>query len=195
VRFRLYLAAYSNVIGAFKMGDPVAIARAIEESSWDPEHYGYTLAAEVGRSSRDVRSCSRGAVSGGDAMRVTVVGAGYVGATSAVVLAYLGHRVTCLEHDARDWQTGAAGPIRFTNRAGGSPRKGEPAFRRRRERPGVRRCHRRRGRHSHGRAGLPDLSQLDGAAAEISARAREGALVIIRSTVRSGPVTGSRRVH
>lgn len=39
--------AYSNVIGAFKIGDPVAIARAIQESSWDPEHYGYTLAAEV----------------------------------------------------------------------------------------------------------------------------------------------------
>src|SRR5258706_249539 len=32
-------------------------------------------------------------------MRVTVVGAGYVGAVSAAVLAYLGNRVTCIERD------------------------------------------------------------------------------------------------
>ena len=32
-------------------------------------------------------------------MRVIVIGAGYVGATSATVLAYLGHEVTCVERD------------------------------------------------------------------------------------------------
>ena len=32
-------------------------------------------------------------------MNVTVVGAGYVGAISATVLAYLGDRITCVESD------------------------------------------------------------------------------------------------
>ena len=41
-------------------------------------------------------------------MRVIVIGAGYVGATSATVLAYLGHEVTCVERDParlRQWRS------------------------------------------------------------------------------------------
>src|SRR5205814_6689324 len=46
-------------------------------------------------------------------MRVTVIGAGYVGAVSAAVLAYLGHRVTCVEHDVvrcGAWRSGRDPP-------------------------------------------------------------------------------------
>ena len=34
-------------------------------------------------------------------MRVTVIGTGYVGAVTGACLAYLGHRVTCIDTDAR----------------------------------------------------------------------------------------------
>ena len=34
-------------------------------------------------------------------MKVTVVGTGYVGLTTGVCLAYVGHEVTCLDHDAK----------------------------------------------------------------------------------------------
>ena len=33
-------------------------------------------------------------------MRVTVIGTGYVGAVTGACLAYLGHRVTCVDTDA-----------------------------------------------------------------------------------------------
>src|SRR5205823_781370 len=53
---------------------------------------------------------ARGERLSGSCMRVTVLGAGYVGATSAAVLAYLGHDVTCVEREAARlacWRAGA----------------------------------------------------------------------------------------
>lgn len=120
-------------------------------------------------------------------MRVTVLGAGYVGATSAAVLAYLGHRVTCVEHDATrlaSWRRGID-PLRepgladllgqvklhFAEEASALTSAdvivvavGTPM----------------------GRAGLPDLTQVEAAAAQIGALARDGTVVLIRSTVPVG---------
>jgi UDPglucose 6-dehydrogenase len=120
-------------------------------------------------------------------MRVTVIGAGYVGATSAVVLAYLGHQVTCVERSAprlARWlsgedplnETGLAQlrsqvTVEFVSEpcsvasadvvivAVGTPMDD---------------------------SGRPDVSQVDAAAAEIGALAAEGAVVVIRSTVPVG---------
>lgn len=120
-------------------------------------------------------------------MRVTVMGAGYVGAVSAVVLAYLGHRVTCVETDAprlRRWRSGedpldepglgallASVDLEFVGEAGsiassdvvvvavGTPM--DPT-------------------------GRPDLSQVDAAASEIGSLARDGTIVLMRSTVSVG---------
>jgi nucleotide sugar dehydrogenase len=120
-------------------------------------------------------------------MRVTVLGAGYVGATSAVVLAHLGHDVTCIERDARrlaSWRTGndplgepglaelrAQRDVSFVDDASAIASAdvivvavGTPM----------------------GSAGDPDLSQLDGAVAQILAFARTGAIVLMRSTVPVG---------
>ncbi len=36
-----------------------------------------------------------------DLMRLAVVGTGYIGLTTGVALAYLGHRVTCVDKDDR----------------------------------------------------------------------------------------------
>jgi|SRR5687768_4085599 len=120
-------------------------------------------------------------------MRVSVIGAGYVGAVSAAILAYLGNDVTCVERDAQRlaaWR-GRADPlrepgledllrqvdVRFVDEpddladadlivvAVGTPM---------------------------GRDGRPDLEQLETAAAQIGARARRGAVVLMRSTVPVG---------
>src|SRR6266550_1022562 len=121
------------------------------------------------------------------ALRVTVVGAGYVGAVSAVVLAHLGHRVTCVERDAprlerwRDGEDPLKEPglaellkevrIRFVGDASDIPfadvivvAVGTPM----------------------GDDGRPDLSQVDDAAIQIGSLAREGAVVLMRSTVPVG---------
>ena len=120
-------------------------------------------------------------------MRVTVIGAGYVGAVSAAVLAYLGNRVTCLERDParlEAWHR-RTDPLRepglgellqtvdvcFTTEesdlafadvilvAVGTPM---------------------------GNDGRPDLEQVETVSAQIGARARKGAVVLIRSTVPVG---------
>jgi UDPglucose 6-dehydrogenase len=120
-------------------------------------------------------------------MRVTVVGAGYVGATSAAVLAYLGHEVTCIERDeARvlSWRSGKD-PLQ------------EPGLA-----DVLAQCHVRFASDTSdlafaevvlvavgtpmGAAGGPDLSQIDAAAEQIRALAPEGAVVLIRSTVPVG---------
>jgi nucleotide sugar dehydrogenase len=120
-------------------------------------------------------------------MRVTVIGAGYVGATSAAVLAYLGNHVTCIEREPsrlERWRCGSdplAEPglaellgkveVSFSS----EPREiadadvivvavGTPM----------------------GRDGRPDLAQVDAAAVQISALARRGAVVLMRSTVPVG---------
>ena len=120
-------------------------------------------------------------------MRVTVVGAGYVGATSAAVLAYLGHDVTCIERD----------PVRA-----GSWKRGEDPLRE----PGLAdvlaQCHVRFASDTSdlafaeavlvavgtpmGPAGSPDLSQIDAAAEQIRALAPDGTVVLVRSTVPVG---------
>jgi UDPglucose 6-dehydrogenase len=120
-------------------------------------------------------------------MRVTVIGAGYVGAVSAAVLAYLGNRVTCVERDAarlEAWRRGtdplrepgladllSEVDVRFAPEetdlaaadviviAVGTPMGGD---------------------------GRPDLTQVDSAAAQIGTRSRDGAVVLIRSTVPVG---------
>src|SRR5258705_5945036 len=120
-------------------------------------------------------------------MRISVIGAGYVGAVSAAVLAYLGNDVTCVERDAERlaaWR-GRTDPLRergledllrqvdvhFTSEAGDVGEAdvilvavGTPM----------------------GRDGRPDLDQLETAAAQIGARARPGAVVLVRSTVPVG---------
>jgi nucleotide sugar dehydrogenase len=120
-------------------------------------------------------------------MHVTVMGAGYVGGTTAVVLAACGHAVTCLDRDRRlleVWQSGrdpldqpglaallGEVSVRFSDDPGDLALAdvivvavGTPA----------------------GSWGRPDLSQIDAAAAQIAGLAREGAVVLIRSTVPVG---------
>jgi UDPglucose 6-dehydrogenase len=120
-------------------------------------------------------------------MRVSVIGAGYVGAVSAAVLAYLGNDVTCVERNAerlaawRERTDPLCEPgledllrrvdVRFVPEpedladadlilvAVGTPM---------------------------GSDGRPDLEQVDTAAAQIGARARQGAVVLVRSTVPVG---------
>jgi UDPglucose 6-dehydrogenase len=120
-------------------------------------------------------------------MRVSVIGAGYVGAVSAAVLGYLGNAVTCVERDAARlaaWRGGSDplrepgledllrdADVRFTSApddlaeadvilvAVGTPM---------------------------GSDGRPDLDQVETAAAQIGARAKRGAVVLVRSTVPVG---------
>jgi UDPglucose 6-dehydrogenase len=121
-----------------------------------------------------------------ESVRVTVIGAGYVGATSAAVLAYLGNDVTCIERDAcrlAVWQSGtdplgepglagllASAQVRFAAQqdladadviviAVGTPM---------------------------GPDGRPDLTQVEEAASQIAASARPGTVVLMRSTVPVG---------
>jgi UDPglucose 6-dehydrogenase len=120
-------------------------------------------------------------------MRVTVLGAGYVGATSAAVLAYLGHEVTCVERDGarlESWRSGAD-PLR------------EPGLADLLAQVDV-----RFERHASalsfadvvvvavgtpmGEDGTPDLAQVDEAAEEIRALVRDDTVVLIRSTVPVG---------
>jgi UDPglucose 6-dehydrogenase len=120
-------------------------------------------------------------------MRVSVIGAGYVGAVSAAVLAYLGNDVTCVERSPERLAAWRAQTdplcepgleellrhvdVRFVPEpddladadlivvAVGTPM---------------------------GSDGRPDLEQLETAAAQIGARARRGAVVLMRSTVPVG---------
>jgi UDPglucose 6-dehydrogenase len=116
-----------------------------------------------------------------------VIGAGYVGATSAAVLAYLGNHVTCVEREParlESWRSGtdplcepglaellANVDVGFVSEPDGLGRAdviviavGTPM----------------------GQGGRPDLAQVDAAAAQIGARARKGAVVLMRSTVPVG---------
>ena len=120
-------------------------------------------------------------------MRVSVIGAGYVGAVSAAVLAYLGNDVTCVERSSERLAAWRAQTdplcepgledllrqvdVRFVPEpvdlaeadvivvAVGTPMKSD---------------------------GRPDLEQVETAAAQIGARARRGAVVLVRSTVPVG---------
>src|SRR6266850_136925 len=120
-------------------------------------------------------------------MRVTVLGAGYVGATSAAALASLGHHVTCIERDRSRlavWRSGRdplAEPglahllhgleLEFAGNGADINMSdvvivavGTPT----------------------GAGGMPDLEQLEGAAEQIAALARPGTVVLVRSTVPVG---------
>jgi UDPglucose 6-dehydrogenase len=122
-----------------------------------------------------------------DAVHVTVVGAGYVGATSAVVLARLGHRVTCIERDAgrlQRWRRGEdplqePGLIDLLRKVevGCVPRTSAVAS------PAATLS---AGATPMGASGMPDLTQVEAAAAEIGSLAKDGAVVLMRSTVPVG---------
>jgi len=135
-------------------------------------------------------------------VNVTVVGAGYVGAISATVLAYLGDRITCVESD----------PVRLAAWRSGTDPLREPGLG-----DMLRRVDVRFVPHADfadadailvavgtpmGRDGRPDLEQVETAAAQIGARARPGAVVLMRSTVpvgtcdrlQSGPLHAQRVV-
>ena len=120
-------------------------------------------------------------------MRVSVIGAGYVGAVSAAVLAYLGNDVTCVERNPERLAAWRAQTdplcepgledllrqvdVRFVPEpddladadlivvAVGTPMRSD---------------------------GRPDLEQVETAAAQIGARAKRGAVVLVRSTVPVG---------
>ena len=120
-------------------------------------------------------------------MRVTVVGAGYVGAVSAAVLAYLGNEVTCVERD----------PARLAAWRRGSDPLGEPGLGDLLRAVDIRFVAEDAELSSAdvilvavgtpmGADGRPDLEQIDAAAADIGERARDGATVLIRSTVPVG---------
>ena len=49
-------------------------------------------------------------------MKVCIIGTGYVGITTGACLAFLGHKVTCVDTDASRWNGCARGGPRFTNR-------------------------------------------------------------------------------
>lgn len=120
-------------------------------------------------------------------MRVTVVGAGYVGVVSAAVLAYLGNRVTCIERD----------PARLAAWRGGDDPLREPGLRELLQRVDVRFAPEATDLAESevivvavgtpmGSDGRPDLEQVETAAAQIGAHARSGAVVLMRSTVPVG---------
>jgi UDPglucose 6-dehydrogenase len=120
-------------------------------------------------------------------MRVTVIGAGYVGAVSAAVFAYLGNRVTCVERD----------PARLARWCGGSDPLGEPGLAELLARVEVRFASDSSDLPSADvivvavgtpmeTDGRPDLTQVDAAATEIGASAADGAVVLMRSTVPVG---------
>jgi UDPglucose 6-dehydrogenase len=140
---------------------------------------------KAGRSSPRTTPTSRPAET--QALRVTVVGAGYVGAVSAVVLAHLGHRVTCVERDAS----------RLARWRGGEDPLEEPGLAELLKKVRIRFV----GDASDiafadvivvavgtpmGSDGRPDLSQVEDAAIQIGSLAREGAVVLMRSTVPVG---------
>jgi UDPglucose 6-dehydrogenase len=121
------------------------------------------------------------------ALRVTVIGAGYVGATSAAVLASLGHRVTCVERD---------GTRREVWRSGADPLC-EPGLANLLAQVQVDFVPDARDVASADviivavgtppdDVGRPDVTQVDAAAAEIEALASNGTVVLVRSTVPVG---------
>ena len=120
-------------------------------------------------------------------MRVTVLGAGYVGATSAAVLAYLGHDVTCVEREA----------TRLACWRAGTDPLGEPGLAELLRSVRIRFVDEPSALASSdvvivavgtpvGDEGYPDLTQLDAAALEIAELATSGTVVIMRSTVPVG---------
>jgi nucleotide sugar dehydrogenase len=120
-------------------------------------------------------------------MRVTVIGAGYVGAVSAAVLAYLGNRVTCVERD----------PARLESWRRGTDPLGEPGLADLLREVEVSFAPEESDLASAdviliavgtpmGGDGRPDLAQIDAAAVQIGARAKRGAVVLMRSTVPVG---------
>lgn len=120
-------------------------------------------------------------------MRVTVIGAGYVGAVSAAVLAYLGHRVTCVERDAHRldaWRRGTD-PLHEPGLAD-LLRKVDVGFAREENDLASADVIVIAVGTPMGGDGRPDLMQVDSAAATIGARARSGAVVLVRSTVPVG---------
>jgi UDPglucose 6-dehydrogenase len=120
-------------------------------------------------------------------MRVTVIGAGYVGAVSAAVLAYLGNRVTCVEREM----------VRLECWRAGTDPLGEPGLAEL-----LRNVNVRFAPEPDDLAladvivvavgtpmdadGRPDMRQVDGAAAQIGALAKRGTVVLMRSTVPVG---------
>ena len=136
-------------------------------------------------------------------MRVTVVGAGYVGAVSAAVLAYLGNQVTCIERD----------PVRLDAWCRRTDPLGEPGLDDVLHSVDVRFTTGENDLASAdvilvavgtpmGKDGRPDLEQVETVAAQIGARARNGAVVLMRSTVpvgtcdrlQNGPLSAQRVV-
>ena len=120
-------------------------------------------------------------------MRVSVVGAGYVGTSSAAVLAACGHDVTCVEQNDTRLQRW---------RRGDDP-LGEPGLAELLVRSKVNFVPDPRsialadvvivavGTPPDDR-GRPDITQVDAAAVEIAEYARDGTLVLVRSTVPVG---------
>src|SRR5258705_2494040 len=120
-------------------------------------------------------------------MRVTVVGAGYVGAVSAAVLAYVINRVTCIERD----------PARLAAWRRRDDLLREPGLGELLQRVDV--CFASDATDlaesdvivvavgtPMGSDGRPDLEQVETAAAQIGLHARRGALVLVTSTVPVG---------
>ncbi|HKW77932.1 MAG TPA: UDP-glucose/GDP-mannose dehydrogenase family protein, partial [Candidatus Limnocylindria bacterium] len=126
-------------------------------------------------------------MSGDAAMRVTVLGAGYVGATSAAVFAAIGHTVTCVERD----------PARLAQWERGRDPLGEPGLADLLLSIDLRFAPTSESLACAdvvvvavgtptGPLGAADLDQVEDAAAEIALRAREGTVVLMRSTVPVG---------
>lgn len=120
-------------------------------------------------------------------LSVTVIGAGYVGAVSAAVLGYLGHRVTCIERDA----------ARLDRWRRHEDPLGEPGLAALLGKAGVRFVDEPRSIGTAdvvvvavgtpmGRWGRPDLAYVEAAADQIGASAAAGAVVLMRSTVPVG---------
>jgi UDPglucose 6-dehydrogenase len=118
---------------------------------------------------------------------VTVIGAGYVGAVSAAVLAYLGNRVTCVERE----------PARLESWRRGTDPLGEPGLADLLREVDVRFAPEASDLGSAdviviavgtpmSADGRPDLAQVDNAAVQIGAVAKSGAVVLMRSTVPVG---------
>ena len=120
-------------------------------------------------------------------MLVTVLGAGYVGAVSAVVLAYLGHQVTCVEPALQ----------RLGRWRRGEDPLGEPGLAALLAQVDVEFVAEPSGVGSADviviavgtpmdATGRPDVSQVDAAAAGIAGLTKDGAVVLMRSTVPVG---------
>ena len=136
-------------------------------------------------------------------MRVTVIGAGYVGAVSAAVFAYLGNHVVCVERE----------PTRLDSWRRGADPLAEPGLAEVLKETDV--CFAPDPTDlasadvvviavgtPMGHDGRPDLTQVDTAAHQIGRLARPGAVVLMRSTVpvgtcdrlQSGPLERQRVV-